>query len=64
MVLLQRKLYFAKDPAGFQHFPWGVKLFPGGGPDPLSRTLYLHMNQTTKNIKHYQYFDTMFVRCV
>ena len=27
MVLLQRKLYFSKDPEGVQHFPAG-----GGGP--------------------------------
>ena len=37
MVLLQRKLYFPKDPEVVQHFPgWGgggggVQLFPGGG---------------------------------
>ena len=33
MVLLQRKLYFSKDPEGVQHFPGGggvVQLFPGG----------------------------------
>ena len=47
MVLLQRKLYFSKDPEGVQHFPGGgVQLFPGGkcillaifqgGTDPLS----------------------------
>ena len=29
MVLLQRKLYFSKDPEGIQHFPGGVQLFPG-----------------------------------
>ena len=29
MVLLQRKLYFSKDPEGVQHFPGeGVQLFP------------------------------------
>ena len=26
MVLLQRKLYFSKDPEGIQHFPGGVKM--------------------------------------
>ena len=31
MILLQRKLYFFKDPEGAQHFPGGVQLFPGGG---------------------------------
>ena len=36
MVLLQRKLYFSKDPEGVQHFPGGgggsgVQLLPGGG---------------------------------
>ena len=51
MVLLQRKLYFTKDPEGVQHFPvgGGVQIhisiephitcdFPGGGggPDPLT----------------------------
>ena len=34
MVLLQRKLYFSKDPEGVQHFPAGegvgVQLLPGG----------------------------------
>ena len=30
MVLLQRKLYFSKDPEGVQHFQ-GVQLLPGGG---------------------------------
>ena len=33
MVLLQRKLYFSKDPEGVQHLPGGgggVQLFPGG----------------------------------
>ena len=34
MVLLQRKLYFSKDPEGVQHFP-GVQLFPGGGVQML-----------------------------
>ena len=37
MVLLQRKLYFPKDPEVVQHFPgWegGVQLFPGGGGGP------------------------------
>ena len=36
MVLLQRKLYFSKDPEGVQHFRGGgdVQLFPvGGGPN-------------------------------
>ena len=32
MVLLQRKLYFPKDPEGMQHFPGGwVQLSWGGG---------------------------------
>ena len=38
MVLLQRKLYFSKDPEGVQHFPGG-----GGGGCPNTyfyRTLY------------------------
>ena len=36
MVLLQRKLYFSKDPEGVQHLPvgGGVQLLPGGGGDP------------------------------
>ena len=37
MVLLQRKLYFSKDPEGVQHFPgWGSNFFQrggGGGPN-------------------------------
>ena len=28
MVLLQRKLYFSKDPVGVQNFPGGGALFP------------------------------------
>ena len=50
MVLLQRKLYFSKDPEGVKHFPGGSNVFvmlisketnitcnfSGGGPDPLS----------------------------
>ena len=30
MVLLERKLYFSKDPEGVQHFPEGAQLFLGG----------------------------------
>ena len=36
MVLLQRKLYFSKEPEGVQHFSGGgggVQLFPEGGPN-------------------------------
>ena len=45
MVLLQKKLYFSKDPEGSNIFQ-GVQLFPGGvgGPDPLSPPLDLHMS--------------------
>ena len=31
MVLLQRKLYFFKDPEGVQHFLRGSNFFEGGG---------------------------------
>ena len=31
MVLLQRELYFPKDPEGGPTFSSGVQLFPGGG---------------------------------
>ena len=31
MVLLQRKLYFSKDPEGVHYFPGGPTFFPGGG---------------------------------
>ena len=35
MVLLQRKLYFSKDPEGVQHFPGGgSNIFRGGGGGP------------------------------
>ena len=37
MVLLQRKLYFSKDPEGVQHFPGGgggPTFFQGGGRGP------------------------------
>ena len=38
MVLLQRKLYFSKDPEGVQHFPGGggSNFFPGGVQMPIS----------------------------
>ena len=37
MVLLQRKLYYPKDPERVQHFPGGggSNFFPGGGGGPL-----------------------------
>ena len=39
MVLLQKKLYFSKDPEGFQHFPGGggegSNFFQGGGVQML-----------------------------
>ena len=55
MVLMQRKLYFPKDPEGVQHFPevgGGVQMlisiethitcdFPGGSTDPLSTPLWI-----------------------
>ena len=31
IFLLQRKLYFSKDPEGVQHFPGGPTFFFGGG---------------------------------
>ena len=31
IVLLQRKLYFSKDPEGVQHFPGVSNFFSGGG---------------------------------
>ena len=31
MVLLQRTLYFSKDPEGVQHFPGGQTFFQVGG---------------------------------
>ena len=34
MVLIQRKLYFSKDPEGVQHFPGGSNFFQGGGGGP------------------------------
>ena len=37
ILLLQRKLYFFKDPEGVLHFP-GVQLFPGGS------NAYFYMN--------------------
>ena len=33
MFLLQRKLYFSKDPEGVQHFPGGPTFFLVGGPN-------------------------------
>ena len=59
IVLLQRKLYFSKDPEGVQHFPGGSNFLPGAqmlisiethitcdlpwGPDPLSSSLNPHL---------------------
>ena len=46
MVLLQRKLYFSKDPEGVKHFPvgggggGGVQLLPGGPNAYFYRTPY------------------------
>ena len=43
MVLLQRKLYFSKDPEWFQDFPGGSIFFQGGGGGPNAnfyRNLY------------------------
>ena len=31
MVILQRKLYFSKDPEGVQHFSGGSNFYQGGG---------------------------------
>ena len=39
MVLLQRKLYFSKDPEGIQHFPVG-----GGGVGPTFSRGKMHIN--------------------
>ena len=47
MVLLQRKLYFSKDPEGVQHFPVGVgvQLFPGeGGEVQILFSIKRHIN--------------------
>ena len=33
MVLLQRELYFPKDPEGGQHFPVGSNFFQWGDPN-------------------------------
>ena len=39
MVLLQRKLYFSKDPEWVQHFPGGGQLFPGGGGGGIQKLI-------------------------
>ena len=45
MVLLQRKLYFSKDPEGDQHFPGGggggSNFFPGGGGGGVQMLIYI-----------------------
>ena len=40
MVLLQRKLYFSKDPEGVQHFPGGSNFFQGGPNASFYRNPY------------------------
>ena len=47
MVLLQRELYFSKDPEGVQHFPvgGGSNFFQGGGgSEPPITTMDPHIN--------------------
>ena len=41
MVLLQRELYFPKNPEGDQHFPGGSNFFQGGGGGPNVIFFYL-----------------------
>ena len=44
MVILQRKLYFSKDPEGVQHFPGGRSFFfQGGGPTFLLNPIETHI---------------------
>ena len=43
MILLQRKLYFSKDPEGVQIFPGGIKLFPGGGGVEILISIETHI---------------------
>ena len=43
MVLLQRKLYFFKDPEGVQHFPGGGGLFQGGGGVQMLISIETHI---------------------
>ena len=43
MVLLQRKLYFSKDPEGVQHFPGGVQLFFRGGGVQMLISIETHI---------------------
>ena len=49
MVLLQRKLYFSKDPEGVRHFPGGPTFsregyrYPSRGSGPNIPSLYPHM---------------------
>ena len=40
MVLLQRKLYFSKDPERVQHFPGGSNFFQGVPDANFYRKLY------------------------
>ena len=48
MVLLQRKLYFTKDPEGFQHFPVG-----GGGGGGVQ----IHISIEPTNMSIYRQAD-------
>ena len=46
MVLLQRKLYFSKDPEGIEHFPGGggeVQHFPMGGGVQMLISIETHI---------------------
>ena len=42
MVLLQRELYFPKDPEGGQHFPVGSNFFQGGGGGDPNANFYIN----------------------
>ena len=43
MVLLQRKLYFSKDPEGVQHFSGGSNFFQGGGGVQMLISIETHI---------------------
>ena len=59
MVLLQRELYFSKDPEGSNIFQWGVQLLPVHPPPPPPPPMDSHINTEAVIL-----IETGFLMCV
>ena len=49
MFLLQRILYFSKNPEGVQHFPGGSNFFPGGGGGGVQKLISIETHIACDN---------------